>query len=167
MSNFEISGRAIASLLAGAWRRIPPLLTRSALELNQLVCLPPSSGVRPLAYWRLLHSGLEAGPFRDDYLRCALRSITHEQELVTAFSQLRAVGIEPILIKGWAISRLYPETGLRPAGDIDLCIMPEQQARAAELLAGQSLPSLPIDLKHDEIGILDQRGFAELWERSL
>src|SRR5215813_14117469 len=44
--------------------------------------------------------------------------------------------------------------------------MPEQQARAAELLAGQSLPSLPIDLKHDEIGILDPRGFAELWERS-
>src|SRR5262249_37704571 len=110
---------------------------------------------------------LEAGPLRDDYLRCALRSITQEQELGTALLQLRAVRIEPIFIKGWAISRLYPETGLPPAGEIHLFINPEQQARAAELLAGQSLPSLPIDLKHDEIGILDQRGFAELWERSL
>jgi len=29
-------------------------------------------------------------------------------------------GVEPILGKGWAIARLYPERGMRPYGDIDL-----------------------------------------------
>ena len=54
----------------------------------------------------------------------------HEMEIGEAFSRLRSVGIEPILAKGWAIARLYPERGMRPYGDIDLCVHPDHFLKA-------------------------------------
>ena len=47
---------------------------------------------------------------------------------------MTATGLQPILIKGWAAARLYPETGLRPYGDIDVCVRPDQLAAAKKLL---------------------------------
>jgi hypothetical protein len=63
-----------------------------------------------------------------------LSALIHERELAYVLSLLRAEGIEPVLIKGWAIARLYPDAGLRPYGDIDLCIRPDQFAAASAAL---------------------------------
>jgi hypothetical protein len=62
-----------------------------------------------------------------------LSALIHEQEIKHVFSLLRAEGIEPVLVKGWSIARLYPDRALRPYGDLDLCVRPDQfaQARAA------------------------------------
>ena len=68
-------------------------------------------------------------------------------------SRLNASGIEPVLVKGWAVARLYPEEGLRPYGDIDLCLIPEQYESAADLLKGLEPGKYLVDLHH---------GFAKL-----
>jgi hypothetical protein len=43
-----------------------------------------------------------------------------------------------LLVKGWAVARLYPERGLRPYGDIDLCVRADQFTAARSALS--SLP---------------------------
>ena len=59
--------------------------------------------------------------------------------------KLRSAGVEPLLVKGWAIARHYPEAGLRPYSDIDLIVRPDEYDRARSALAG--IPDgLPIDL---------------------
>jgi hypothetical protein len=64
------------------------------------------------------------------YRKFRLSALVHEQEIKYVFALLRAEGIEPVLVKGWAIARLYPDRGLRPYGDIDLCVRPDQFAKA-------------------------------------
>jgi len=59
---------------------------------------------------------------RQNFLQAALR----ERAIEKVFGLLRAAGVEPILVKGWSAARLYPERGLRPHGDIDLCVRPDQ-----------------------------------------
>ena len=64
------------------------------------------------------------------YRRERLSALIHQREIAYVLSLLRAAGIEPVLVKGWAIARLYPDAALRPYGDIDLCIRPDQFAKA-------------------------------------
>jgi len=68
------------------------------------------------------------------YRKFRLSALIHEQEIKYVFSLLRAEGIEPVLVKGWAIARLYPDRGLRPYGDIDICVRPDQFAKAEHAL---------------------------------
>ena len=68
-------------------------------------------------------------------------------------TRLRSAGVEPLLVKGWAVARLYPERGLRPYGDIDLCVRPEQYAVAAAALAAPAAEPVAVDL---------HKGFAQL-----
>jgi hypothetical protein len=65
-----------------------------------------------------------------------------------AFALLEKAGLKPVLVKGWAIARIYPELGLRPYGDIDLCVQRSEFAQATALLERPSFWGLPIDL-HD------------------
>jgi hypothetical protein len=88
------------------------------------------------------------------YRKFRLSALVHEQEIKYVFSLLRAEGIEPVLVKGWAIARLYPDRGLRPYGDIDLCVRPDQFAKAeAALKCLESLDGHYVDL---------HSGFAKL-----
>jgi hypothetical protein len=59
----------------------------------------------------------------------------HEREIAYVLSLLRAEDIEPVLVKGWAIARLYPDAALRPYGDLDLCVRPDQFKKANAVLA--------------------------------
>ena len=70
----------------------------------------------------------------------------------------RAAGVEPLLAKGWAVARLYPEPGLRPYGDIDLFVRPEEYSAAETALAGFRPRRLLLDL---------QRGFPDLADHPL
>ncbi|CAN5708952.1 hypothetical protein BH20ACI3_BH20ACI3_03430 [soil metagenome] len=77
---------------------------------------------------------------------------------------LSCAGVESLLVKGWSIARLYPEPGIRPYGDIDLCVRPEDYGTAREVLrtAGDRYP---VDL-HKGTGLLDDREWDELFARS-
>ena len=96
------------------------------------------SGAGALAWWQIRNTPLaNTAPgheLQEVYRRFRLAALIHEREIAYVLSLLRAEGIEPVLIKGWAIARLYPEAGLRPYGDIDLCIRPDQFAEACRAL---------------------------------
>lgn len=55
-----------------------------------------------------------------------LQAAVHDLQVTDIFKRTRAIGLEPILFKGWALARLYPDSGLRPYGDIDLWVRPDE-----------------------------------------
>jgi hypothetical protein len=85
--------------------------------------------------------------------------------LLGLFRVLRAAGVEPMLIKGWAMARLYPEPGLRPYGDVDLVVRPEQYAVAMAVLNEGKSEECPVDLHCGLRGMHDQR-LEALYARS-
>jgi hypothetical protein len=78
----------------------------------------------------------------------ALHAKENEQRIIEAGQILHSGRIEALLIKGWDAARLYPKTGLRPYGDIDLVVRPADAERAEELLAGTAAGERT-DLVHD------------------
>jgi hypothetical protein len=91
--------------------------------------------------------------------------LIHRTEIEEVISHLNASGIEPVLVKGWAVARLYPEEGLRPYGDIDLCLIPEQYELAADLLKSLEASKQMVDL-HNGFSKLDAVRAPDLLARS-
>lgn len=150
-------GRLVSTLLTGSWRESPPPPTLSADQLTAITLPLCQSGSAALAWWRIRHSALaESAPgliadtasrapalgplptaaaiLHQAYRRFRLSALIHEREIKCVFSLLRAAGIEAVLVKGWAIARRYPDRALRPYGDIDLCVRPDQFTKAAAAL---------------------------------
>ncbi len=116
-------GSEIARLLTHSWRdpieRVSP-----PANLERHVPLLLSLGVAGLA-WRNLgdsHDSFGVNPLTDAYRRSAVEAMFHEYSIADIFQRARAKQIEPIVFKGWAIARLYPDVALRPYGDIDLWV---------------------------------------------
>jgi hypothetical protein len=102
---------------------------------------------------------------RHEARRIALERPARERALLHAVGALQSVGIDPILIKGWSVSRQYPVAHLRPLGDIDLCVLPQDLERAEDALMHLDLPRQSIDL-HAGVPDLQDRGWNELYARS-
>lgn len=81
-----------------------------------------------------------------------------------AFSAFRDAGVEPVLIKGWAVARHYPDPALRAFSDIDLCVQNIDSGRARALLEKLDLGAA-IDL-HDGLRHLDSVSWDTLLSRS-
>jgi hypothetical protein len=164
-------GSTVRSLLAGAWRPEPLSVDCSAEELCRVAPLLASSGADALAWRRLRDTDLagraEAAGLRDVHRLNTLQAGRREYETRRVFTLLRTSGVEPILIKGWAVARLYPERGLRPYGDIDLCVSPADYARARATLDAPDDRNCWVDLDHDEVDRLDTRPWEELYSRSV
>ena len=168
---FESAGSAVAAALMGAWRKSPPKLELPAQDLAAITPVLLRSGAGALGWWRCRHSHVQmqtdaVQQLRDAYLHYAIHAAEHERQVSEVFEVLRSRGVEPILLKGWAIGRLYPEAGLRPTGDIDLCVSPAQRATAQAVLDSQENQRYWIDLEHDEITRFGNQSFEELYSRS-
>lgn len=126
----QSDGRLVAAALAGSWRPAPPPPDCSAARLEEIAPLLVRSGAAPLCWRWLRHSELRSLPaaaaLQQAYRYNILITAVREQKIERAFAALRAAGVEPILVKGWAAARLYPERGLRPYADVDLCVRAEQ-----------------------------------------
>jgi hypothetical protein len=137
--------------------------------MASVVPLLNGSGAGSLAWWRVKDSGLrddpEAAPLLDAYRYHTLQAIIQESNLKEVFALYRSKGIDPILIKGWAIARHYAEPGLRLYGDIDLCIRPEEYEAAVEVKNGAEARRYPIDL-HKGFDRLDESLADEVFARS-
>lgn len=167
----EAAPSLIANVLSGSWRAAPPRLNCSVTELERCVPLLAGSGVAALAWWKIRNSDMrETAPgvaLKQCYQTQSLQSALQEWEVEYVFSQLRAAGVEPILLKGLAVASLYPECTLRPPGDIDLCIRPEQYeaAMTAVWAPGRRGRAL-VDLKHDNYALLGEGDWDGLYARS-
>ena len=143
-------GRIIAQLLAGAWRGSPPLAANSAEELEKVAKLIMKSGAGGLAWHRIRRSTLRdspvAGQLEQTYRFNVLQAALHERRLKQVIPLLRSTGVEPLLVKGWAIARHYAESGLRQYCDLDLCVLPEHFAAAKAAMENQEDEFASVDL---------------------
>jgi hypothetical protein len=159
----------IAKVLGGAWRNSPPELKSSLEEVSEVAPLLLGSGAGALAWWRVRHTTLQttetAREFHEAYLLHTIHGSLFAYKTRQAISLLRSNGIEPILIKGWAIARHYPERGLRPYGDIDLCVRPDQYTQAKALLDMPEYKDYWVDL-HEGLSRYDNGSWDELFGRS-
>lgn len=158
------------TIIAGSWRNTPPRVQLPPHELDKVTPVLKKAGTAALV-WRMIR-GSELGATRSGqelrqiYRLNTLHAGRHEREIQEVFSLLRSAGIEPILIKGWAIARQYPDKGLRPYGDIDLCVRPCELIKAKAIMESPENRRFWVDLEHDEIDRLDNRGWDELYSRS-
>jgi hypothetical protein len=159
----------MAALLAGAWRKNPLPADCSIEELELMAPLLLETGAAALAWRRLRHSELAVTPvasrFHDAYRLYSLLAVVYEREVAGLFKLLRSHGIEPVLVKGWAISRHYAEPEARPCGDVDICVSEEQYEAAQTILKGRTAAAHHADL-HKGFRHLDNRSFDELLARS-
>ena len=159
----------ISKLLMGAWRPKPPAALTSAEELETIAPLLIASGGGALAYWKIretpLSSTQAAQDLKQTYRLNTLQAVIHEREIRQVIKLLGQEGIEPLLVKGWAVARLYPEQALRPYGDIDLFVPPEQFGKAAKILNSEAGKKFFVDL-HRGASHLDTEPLEDLYARA-
>lgn len=152
-------GSMVAAVLAGAWRRAPAPLRLAPSAVDAVVPLLAGGGAAGLAWHRLRGTTMltpaSARELRQHYRLQTLQAARREEAICALLPRLRTVGVEPILIKGWSSARLYPDPGLRPSGDVDLCVPAEQLPIAVTALSRAPLPCT-VDL-HADVPDLEDR----------
>jgi hypothetical protein len=165
----ESLGGLIADTLTGSWRGVSPPLELPADDLAAIASLLLKSGGAALGWRRVRDSELRTSPsaleLQQAYRLHTLQSAVHERELHQLASFLHSAGLDPLLGKGWAIARLYPESGLRPYTDFDLYVRPGEYATAKAALRSPDAPACYVDL-HRGSAELDDRSVDELYRRS-
>ena len=163
-------GNLLAVVLAGAWRHSPPPPQLSWYDLDEVAPLLIDSGAGALGWWRVRHSDLSKRPaaqaLRQAYRQNAILGTLHERRIQEVIALLHAAGVVPVLIKGWAIARLYPERALRVSGDIDLLVRPSQLTRVRRALERQ--PDLLPDVGawHEELDRFSEQAWGGLYARA-
>src|SRR4051812_47433367 len=111
-------GELLTRILQGSWRAECAPLELSPAVLGEIAPLLTAAGVAGLGWWRLRQSSLgvtTAGRelkqlFRAQALQCALQ----RQQIALVIGRMRHAGAEPLLAKGWAVTRHYAAAGMRP-----------------------------------------------------
>jgi len=169
MSDTFKHGSLIAKVLTHSWRASPSALETSIEELDIVAPMLLESGAGALGWKRVSNSNLRNKPaaveLEQAYRLHSLQSAIHEREIGNALALLRSAGVEPILVKGWAMARLYPEVGLRPYGDLDLCVAPGDYRAARLALEKEANKTYTVDL-HRGFKTLDDRSWDELFTHS-
>lgn len=140
-------GRIVSHLLRRAWVANPEPRDEPA-GLPEIEDILVRSGSAPLA-WHVLRSER----FHDVWRISRLHATRNRRRAAAAVAFFRERGIETLLIKGWAVARLYPDPALRPYTDTDLVVGRHAIERAEAVL--QELP--------DECGSVDVHAHPEEW----
>jgi hypothetical protein len=163
-------GRLIATTLEGSWRTSPPAeLHLSATEFEEVTPLQYDSGASALGWWRVRETPLRETPsgelLHQAFRLLALQANIHQTKIQKLFRLMRAEGVEPMLLKGWAIARLYPQPALRPYGDIDLFVRPRDSWAARRVIESDAARGSWVDL-HTRIDELPETSAEDLFARS-
>ena len=167
-AEFTSLGGLVAATLKTSWADSCPDDGRlSEAELDQVAPLLYKSGAAGLGWWRICEGDLRqtaSGEMLHQAFRLlTLQAAIHETRIRRVFAELRSADIEPILIKGWAVARAYPQPGLRPYGDIDLIVRPRDLRRA--IAATEHRRDCQLDFHTLPIELAD-RSIEELFARS-
>jgi hypothetical protein len=95
-----------------------------------------------------------------------LQKKTKELNICRAFKLLRARGIEPILIKGWAAARYYPKDVPRHYNDLDLAVSADDFVVTEGLAISEEFIGLTLDV-HRELRHLDTLPWDNLFSNSM
>jgi putative nucleotidyltransferase-like protein len=174
-SHFNELPSLFASVLAGSWRSSPQELQLSETHLAEIIPQLLGSMSGGLAWWKIRNTDLKTSAagleLHEAYRFHAILTLVREHAIKKVLTLLYRDGIEPILVKGWAAARTYPEPGLRPYGDIDLVVRPDQHSKAAAAIsaaiaANEIEREYYIDL-HRGFETLDDHSYDELYSRSM
>jgi hypothetical protein len=94
-----------------------------------------------------------------------LKYKVNEHVIEKIWKQFAEAGFEPILIKGWAASRMYSDPSVRYFSDVDLMVAPDRYQDALKF-AENVRERLPVDL-HKGARHLDTLGFEELFAHTI
>jgi hypothetical protein len=168
---FKVSrGRLVSAILAGSWRQSnQPPLGISQAQFDEVAPLLYGCGGAALGWWRIRETSFRETP-SGELLRQAFRLQTlfakiHQSKTAKIVRLLRAAGIESIVIKGWSAARHYPQTGLRPSGDIDVLVRPRDYPAALQVVESNEASDCWVDL-HASIFELADRRDEDLFFRS-
>jgi hypothetical protein len=129
-------------------------------QLAEISNLVLRSGAGGLAWCKIRGSDIRTHPiaegFHAAYRLQSLQAALHARSLKHVIPFLRSEGVEPLLVKGWAAARLYPEPGMRPYCDLDLCVLPDHYAKASVALKGVEGLGTNVDLHF---------GFGKFYDR--
>lgn len=146
---------------------VPPELDPA--EQQALIDLIDHHQLLPLLHWRLSrNSDLKSRFVASDMnrMRQASHRIVAEQvrnRSVLAQALELLAEFDPILFKGLAAAEQWPDTALRPPGDIDLLVSPEAFSDAATALESNGWVRLPT--VHSELDgeVAARYGFAAMY----
>lgn len=163
-------GSLVAEVLSGAWRTAPfPTLQMSERGLDEVTPLLYDSGTAALGWRRIsqtpLRDSSSAELLHQAFRLQSLQAEIHEQNIEKVFRLLRQAQIQALLAKGWATARMYAQEGLRPYGDIDICVSPAHFKLAEEVLRSDEASDCWVDL-HKHFSEIDERTIDDLFERS-
>ncbi len=164
-----VSGSLIARILVRSWRTEVSPVTLSGAGLARIAPQLLATGTASLA-WRRLQASRLAGrraarELRQAYRLHSLGAAMQEENVRAIVPFLRSAGIEPVLVKGWSVARLYPAPALRPYGDLDLFVRPDQFAATEAALARPDAPVCNVDL-HAGLKDHGDRGWDEVFSRT-
>lgn len=163
----------LAKVLEGCWRETPPPLKITEEELNEIsLSLQAVSGAS-LAWWKIKDTPLSetrvASEFEKTHRYYSIQNRVREHEIQKGFNLLRSHNIEPILVKGWAINRLYPNHALRFFSDNDFLYHPADFEKAKRILEMEENGRFNQDMHRgtsNPLRKLDHKSFEELFEKS-
>jgi hypothetical protein len=162
-------GTLVASAMTGAWRGSPAPLDMSEEELSAATPLLLRTAGAALAWRRVRTSNLAESAGGCELLEAfrfhRLEGARRERDLKCVLSSFRAAGVQPLLVKGWALARYYPERGVRPYGDLDFYNPPDQASDAHAALTAGEPPDCDVEL-HTEHNFAFDRSIADLFERA-
>ena len=162
-------GDALGAMLAGCWRGTPAALSLPPAVLEQVATILDVTGTGAIGWWRLRRSGMRntrlGRLLKETYQVYSAEAARQEAAIQALMPRFRAAGVEPILIKGWTSARLYPETGLRPYSDFDVCVHPRQVESAARVLTAP-VGLVPLVDLHEGVPDLPDRSWEEVYGRT-
>lgn len=163
-------GNLVAEILSGSWRSSDvPTLRMTEPELDAVTPLLYDSGTAALGWHRLktteLRNSASAELLHQAFRLQSLQSEMHEQQIGKVFQLFREAKVDAVLGKGWATAGLYSNRALRPYGDIDICVRPQQYERAKEVLSDPGANDCWVDL-HEEFSELNDRPIEEIFARA-
>lgn len=163
-------GRILSRLHWQCWRADPPPLEVEPAELVAVLPILIRSGSVGLVWPRLRGqldpSGAIAMALEHAYDTQVAHNETCQCEIARSVTRLREAGIDALLIKGWAVSRLYPAPVVRPAGDIDLVVRHVDYARATDILTGPDALPITVGLDLQDESTWHDRPGEEFWDRA-
>ena len=101
----------------------------------------------------------------DDVRWSIIQRKVQEDRVLRAFALFRENNIEPILIKGFAAVRYYPDSVPRLSVDVDMAIAGDDYEAASAVCRSLTADGLAIDL-HNELRHLDTVEWSDLYENS-
>jgi hypothetical protein len=136
-------------------------------ELGAVKPLLLGSGAGALGWRRLRFSGTARSPagfeLQQAYRLHAIETLLRVGQLTRIVGRLHAAGVEPLLGRGWAAARHYPEACLRPYRDFELYVNAAQREPARRALESEESPVV-LNVGCPE---LDDRTWSRINERAL